>query len=279
MLPQIILIGDKFIRRFCSGSFRRGHANNNGIINYDIIRFMKGVILAGGLGTRLYPLTFATNKHLLPVYDKPMIFYPIQTLIKAGIKEILVITGGPYAGHFLRVLKNGKELGVKHLEYAYQENEGGIAAALALAEDFADGDSITAILGDNTTDADISPVVKSFRTGALIFLKKVPDPKRFGVPVFDSQDKRRIIKIEEKPKKPKSSYAVTGLYIYDHQVFDYIRQCQPSDRGELEITDVNNFYIKTKQMHWKPLSGYWLDAGTFKTLFLANKYWANKAEV
>jgi len=237
---------------------------------------MKGVVLAGGLGTRLYPLTFATNKHLLPVFDKPMVFYPIQTLVKAGIKEILVVTGGPHAGHFLRVLKNGKELGVKHLEYAYQEGEGGIAQALSLAEDFADGGPVTVILGDNTTDADIRPAVERFKEGAVVFLKKVPDPQRFGVPVFSKKDPKKIIRIEEKPKKPKTSYAVTGLYIYDNRVFDFIRKCKPSARGELEITDVNNFYIKEGKLKWEELKGWWLDAGTFETLFLANKYWAAK---
>lgn len=238
---------------------------------------MKGVVLAGGLGTRLYPLTFATNKHLLPVWKQPMIFYPLQTLVKAGIKEILVVSGGPFAGDFIRVLKNGKELGVKHLEYAYQEAEGGIAEALSLAEDFADNQPLAVILGDNTTDADISPAVKKFREGVTVFLKKVPDPKRFGVPVFDKQ--KRIIAIEEKPKKPKSNFAVTGLYLYDKHVFNLIRQCRRSGRGELEITDVNNLYIKANKLKWHELKGYWLDAGTFETLFLANKYWAEKAGV
>jgi glucose-1-phosphate thymidylyltransferase len=238
---------------------------------------MKGVVLAGGLGTRLYPLTFATNKHLLPVFDKPMVFYPIETLVRAGIKEILVVVGGPYAGHFIRVLRNGKELGVRHLEYAFQEKEGGIAQALSLAEDFSDGEAITAILGDNTTDADISTAIKNFKDGALVFLKKVPDPKRFGVPVFDPKNKKKIIRIEEKPKRPKSPYAVTGLYVYDNQVFDFIRKCRLSGRGELEITDVNNFYIQAGKMHWQKLKGYWLDAGTFMTLFKASKYWASKA--
>jgi len=236
---------------------------------------MKGVVLAGGLGTRLYPLTYITNKHLLPIYNKPMVFYPIQTLVRAGIKEIMVVAGGPFAGHFIRALKNGKELGVKHLEYAYQEGEGGIAEALSLAKDFSAGGPLIVILGDNTTDADLSPAVRNFREGAAVFLKKVPDPERFGVPVFGAH--KRIITIEEKPKKPKSSFAVTGLYIYDHQVFDYIKQCQPSERGEMEITDVNNFYIKKGRMKWYELKGYWLDAGTFKTLFLAGKFWAEKA--
>lgn len=238
---------------------------------------MKGVVLAGGLGTRLYPLTLITNKHLLPIFDRPMIFYPIQTLVRAGVKEIIVVTGGPFAGHFLRVLKNGEELGVKHLEYAYQEGEGGIAGALSLCEDFADGGPLTVILGDNTTDADISSAVEDFKDGAVVFLKKVPDPKRFGVPVFDKN--KKIIAIEEKPKKPKSNFAVTGLYIYDSKVFEHIRSCKPSKRGELEITDVNNAYVKTGKLKWYELKGYWLDAGTFRTLFLANKYWAEKAGV
>jgi len=153
---------------------------------------MKGVILAGGLGTRLYPLTYATNKHLLPIYDKPMVFYPIQTLVRAGISDIIIVTGGPHAGHFLRVLKNGKELGIKHLEYAYQEGEGGIAAALSLCQEFVDKDNVIVILGDNTTDADLSKDVKEFKRGAKVFLKEVPDPERFGVPVFDPKNKKKI---------------------------------------------------------------------------------------
>ncbi len=238
---------------------------------------MKGIVLAGGLGTRLYPLTYATNKHLLPVFNQPMVFYPLNTLVRAGIKEILVISGGPFAGHFIRALKNGKELGIKHLEYAYQEGEGGIPQALALAEDFSDGGSVAIILGDNTTDADISQAVKSFQSGAMVFLKKVTDPERFGVPVFN--EKKEITAIEEKPKQPQSNLAVTGLYLYDSQVFDFIRQCRPSRRGELEITDVNNLYIKAGQLHWQELKGYWLDAGTFETLFLASQYWAGKAGI
>jgi len=240
---------------------------------------MKGVVLAGGLGSRLYPLTFATNKHLLPIYNQPMIFYPIQTLVQAGIREILVVTGGPHAGHFIRVLKNGKELGLKHLEFAYQENEGGIAGALSLAEDFADGEAITVILGDNTTDAQIDPAVRKFKEGAIIFLKKVPDPERFGVAVFDKGNKKRIIAIEEKPRRPKSSYAVTGLYIYDNKVFEYIRKIKPSGRKELEITDVNNFYIENGTMRWEELKGFWSDAGTFESLYRTNKYWAKKAGI
>lgn len=242
---------------------------------------MKGVILAGGLGTRLYPLTYATNKHLLPIYNKPMVFYPIETLVKAGVTEVMVVASGPHAGHFLRVLKNGKELGLTHLEYAFQEKpDGGIADALALAEDFADGGSITVILGDNTTDANISDPVKNFKEGAMVFVKKVPDPKRFGVARFDTQDPSKIAQILEKPKDPPSDFAVTGLYIYDKDVFGYIKQCDPNyiGRGELEITQVNNFYIEAGKLRWAELSGFWSDAGTFDTLFLANTYWAEKAK-
>lgn len=240
---------------------------------------MKGIILAGGLATRLYPLTYATNKHLLPVYDKPMIFYPINTLIQAGINEILIVVSGPFAGDFVRVLKNGKELGIKHLEYAYQENpQGGIADALALAEDFADGERVAVILGDNSTDADISKPVTDFEDGALVFLKKVSDPQRFGVPKFDPQDPQKIIEILEKPAAPPSPYAVTGLYIYDKQVFDIIKKCKPSDRGELEITDVNNFYIDQGKLGWAELEGWWHDAGTFDSLYEANSYWAKKSQ-
>ncbi len=238
---------------------------------------MKGVVLAGGLGTRLYPLTYATNKHLLPVYDRPMVFYPISTLVQAGITEVIVVTGGPHAGDFIGVLKNGKELGLQHLEYAYQENEGGIAQALSLCEDFVDGESVCVILGDNTTDADIGPAVRKFREGAMVFLRPVPDPERFGVPVFDDSDPERIVAIEEKPARPKSSYAVTGLYLYDARVFDFIRTITPSVRGELEITDVNNAYIRIEQLHWTELRGFWSDAGTFESLFRTNAYWAQKS--
>lgn len=237
---------------------------------------MKGVVLAGGNGTRLYPLTHATNKHLLPVYNQPMVFYPIQTLLRAGIKDIMVVSSGEKAGHFISVLKNGRELGISHLEYGYQEDgKGGISQALSIAEQFVGGDSVAVILGDNTTDADISKPVKEFKDGATIFLKKVPDPERFGVPIF-AKNGKIILSIEEKPKKPKSRYAVTGLYIYDNKVFDYIRTIKPSARGELEITDVNNIYIKNKKMNWEELKGFWCDAGTFDTLFKANKYWAEK---
>ncbi len=240
---------------------------------------MKGVILAGGLGSRLYPLTHVTNKHLLPIYDQPMIFYPIHTLVEAGVNEIIIVTSGPHVGDFLGVLKNGKELGVKHLEYAYQEKpDGGIADALSLAEDFADGQSIAVILGDNTTDTNISSAVKNFSEGATVFLKKVPDPQRFGVPEFDPNDGSKILNIEEKPKVPKSDFAVTGLYMYDNKVFDYIRKCDPNfaGRGELEITEVNNFYIKDNNLRWEEISGFWGDAGTFDSLFKANEFWASR---
>ncbi|MFZ5366005.1 MAG: sugar phosphate nucleotidyltransferase [Patescibacteria group bacterium] len=241
---------------------------------------MKGVVLAGGLGTRLYPLTFAINKHLLPVFDKPMVFYPIETLVRAGIKEVMLVASGPHSGHFISVLKNGKELGLKHLEYGYQNDAiGGIADALSVCEDFSDGGSLVVILGDNTTDADIGPAVRRFKDGAVIFLKKVSDPGRFGVPVFDKKDNKKIIKIEEKPQKPKSPYAVTGLYIYDNKVFNYIRKCKPSPRGQLEITDVNNFYIKEGKLRWEELKGFWSDAGTFESLFRASQYWAKKKGV
>lgn len=240
---------------------------------------MKGIILAGGLGTRLYPLTHVTNKHLLPIYDKPMIFYPIDTLVKAGVTEILIVTSGPHVGDFLGVLKNGKELGVTHLEYAYQEKpNGGIADALSLAEDFADGGDIAVILGDNTTDADISGAVSNFKNGALVFLKKYEDKKllaRFGVPVFD-QSGEKIVKVEEKPKNPKSSYAQTGLYLYDGKVFDHIRQLNPSDRGELEVSDLNSLYASQGKLYWSQLDGFWSDAGTFESMHVASSHWAQK---
>lgn len=237
---------------------------------------MKGIILAGGVGSRLYPLTYATSKHLLPVYDQPMIFYPISTLVRAGIDHIMIVTGGPHAGDYLGVLKDGKQLGVRKLEYSYQEHEGGIAEALGLCRDFADGEPICVILGDNTTDADIGPAIEDFENGALLFLSKVPDPQRFGCPVFHPDDRSRVINIEEKPADPKSDYAVTGLYVYDRKVFDYIPLLKPSGRGELEITDVNNFYIEAGRMRWVELEGFWSDAGTFESLHRSNRYWAER---
>jgi glucose-1-phosphate thymidylyltransferase len=238
---------------------------------------MKGVILAGGKGTRLYPLTYATNKHLLPVYDQPMVYYPIQTLVNAGIDEVLIVTGEAHAGDFINVIKNGKELGLKHVEYAYQEGgSSGISDALKYAEDFADNSSIAVILGDNTTDADIRPAVESFREGAMVFLKAVPDPERFGIPRFDLNDQSKIVEIIEKPKDPPSSMAVTGLYFYDATVFDKIRSLKPSARGELEVTDLNNAYIQEGKLAWTELKGFWSDAGTFSSLFRTGNYWAKK---
>ena len=232
---------------------------------------MKGVILAGGLGTRLYPLTKVTNKHLLPVYDKPMIYYPIQTLINAGIDDILIVTGGNNAGDFLKLLGNGKEFGLKHMNYTYQEGEGGIAEALRLAEFFASGERICVVLGDNIIEKNIGKAVENFREqkgGAKILLKEVPDPQRFGVAELKGD---RIARIEEKPKEPKSSYAVIGIYLFDQQVFDTIKTLKPSDRGELEITDVNNRYIEKGLMTWDILEGWWTDAGTFESLLRANQ--------
>ena len=232
---------------------------------------MKGVILAGGLGTRLYPLTKVTNKHLLPVYDKPMIYYPIQTLINAGIDDILIVTGGNNAGDFLRLLGNGKEFGLKHINYTYQEGEGGIAEALRLAEFFASGERICVVLGDNVIEGNIRRAVDNFekqKEGAKILLKEVPDPQRFGVAEIKGN---RIIRIEEKPKEPKSSYAVIGIYLFDHDVFNAIRTLKPSGRGELEITDVNNRYIEKGLMTWDILEGWWTDAGTFESLLRANQ--------
>jgi glucose-1-phosphate thymidylyltransferase len=231
---------------------------------------MKGVILAGGLGTRLYPLTKVTNKHLLPVYDKPMIYYPIQTLINAGIDDILIVTGGNNAGDFLKLLGNGKEFGLKHINYTYQEGEGGIADALRLAEFFAGGEKICVVLGDNLIEKNIRKAAKSFQSqteGAKILLKEVPDPQRFGVPELVGD---RVVRIEEKPKVPKSKYAVIGIYFYDPQVFEFIRTLKPSDRGELEITDVNNWYIERNVMTWDVLEGWWTDAGTLDSLMRAS---------
>lgn len=227
---------------------------------------MKGVILAGGTGSRLYPLTKVTNKHLLPVYDKPMIFYPIQTLINAGIKEIMIVSGRGHAGHFLELLGSGADHGV-HFTYEIQEQAGGIAQALSLAEDFVDGDSVTVILGDNIFQDDIKEDVANFNDGARIFLKEVSDAHRFGVAELKGD---KVIGIEEKPKEPKSNFAVTGLYIYDSKVFSAIKTLKPSGRGELEITDVNNYYINKGAMKYGILEGFWSDAGTFESLLRAS---------
>jgi len=227
---------------------------------------MKGVVLAGGLGTRLYPLTKVTNKHLLPVYDQPMIYYPIKTLINAGIDDIMIVTGGNSAGDFLRLLGNGKDFGLRHLNYAYQEGEGGIADALSLVEHFADDEPICVVLGDNIIEGNIRSACENYRSqggGAKILLKKVDDAQRFGVPKIDGD---RVVRIEEKPKEPKSDFAVIGIYFYDATVFNVIKTLVPSDRGELEITDVNNYYIDRGEMTWAELDGWWTDAGTFESL-------------
>jgi len=227
---------------------------------------MKGIVLAGGLGSRLHPLTRVTNKHLLPVYDRPMIFYPIQTLVDAGIEEILIVTGGQNAGDFLRLLSNGKDFGLKHLNYTYQEGEGGIADALRLAEHFTDGDSVCVVLGDNVIQGTIRSAADTFRaqkTGAHLLLKAVHDPHRFGCPeIVDG----RILRIEEKPKQPKSNYAVTGLYFFDETVFEKIGKLKPSARGELEVTDINNMYLEEGTLTYSILEGWWTDAGTFDSL-------------
>jgi glucose-1-phosphate thymidylyltransferase len=239
---------------------------------------MKGVILAGGLGTRLHPLTKITNKHLLPIYDRPMIYYPLDTLVSAGIEEILLVTGGNNAGDFLRLLGNGKEFGLRHLNYTYQEGEGGIAEALGLAEYFADGDKTVVILGDNIIEKNIKTAVDNFRNqerGAKILLKEVEDPWRFGVAELAGE---KVVNIIEKPKEPKSNLIVTGIYMFDQEVFDIIKTLKPSGRGELEITDVNNRYIRNEGMTYEILDGWWTDAGTFESLYRANSLAASKRQ-
>ena len=231
---------------------------------------MKGVILAGGLGTRLFPLTKITNKHLLPVYDRPMIYYPIQTLVNAGIDDIMIVTGGQNAGDFLRLLGKGSEFGLKHLNYTYQEGEGGIAEALGLAEHWAAGDSVAVVLGDNIIENNVRKAVSDFREqgrGAKIMLKEVHDPQRFGVATLDGE---KVVRIVEKPKQPESNLAVIGIYMYDGRVWDIIHDLEPSERGELEITDVNNWYIQDGTMTCEVLQGWWTDAGTFESLHRAS---------
>ena len=232
---------------------------------------MKGVILAGGLGSRLFPLTKITNKHLLPVYDRPMIHYPLKTLADAGIRDVMIVTGGNHSGEFLRLIGNGKEYGLNEVAYAYQEGEGGIADALALARPFVKSDRMVVILGDNIIEGDIRRPVSAFaeqKKGARILLKKVSDPERFGVPIFEGD---AITGIEEKPKTPQSQYAVIGIYMYDAAVFDIIATLKPSDRNELEITDVNNAYVKRGEMRYDVIEGWWTDAGTFESLFRASQ--------
>jgi glucose-1-phosphate thymidylyltransferase len=229
---------------------------------------MKGVILAGGLGSRLAPLTRITNKHLLPVYDRPMIYYPLEALINAGVRDIMIVTGGSNAGDFLRLLGNGSEFGLEHLNYTYQEGEGGIADALSLAEYFADGQPVCVVLGDNIFENGIRDAVEGYPGGgARVLLAEVPDPERFGVPVIESDT---IVRIEEKPAEPKSGYAVTGVYVYDSRVFEIIRGLEPSARGELEITDVNNQFIAWGELTYGRVDGWWTDAGTFESLHRAS---------
>src|SRR5215475_926314 len=238
---------------------------------------MKGVVLAGGTGSRLFPLTQITNKHLLPIYDRPMIYFPIQMLVDTGIRDILIVTGGRNSGDFLRLLANGKQFGLNHINYTYQEGEGGIADALALAEHFADGQKICVVLGDNIIEGNIHEAAERFRqqpSGAHILLKEVPDAERFGVAEVSGD---RIVGIEEKPSRPKSNYAVTGIYMYDPSVFDKIRTLVPSGRGELEITDVNNAYIQEGTMSFSFLEGWWTDAGTFDSLLRAANLVAGSA--
>jgi len=230
---------------------------------------MKGVVLAGGLGKRLGALTKITNKHLLPIYDRPMVYYPIQTLVGAGVTDIQIVTGGNHAGEFLRLLGNGEAFGLKHLDYTYQQGEGGIAEALSLAEHFAAGEPLVVILGDNLVEQSIRPYVERFAAqggGAKILLKEVEDPWRFGVAALEDG---RIVGIEEKPKQPKSRCVVTGIYMFDAEVFDIIKTLHPSHRGELEITDVNNAYIRRGQMTYDILEGWWTDAGLPETLYRA----------
>lgn len=239
---------------------------------------MKGIILAGGIGSRLFPLTKITNKHLLPIYDKPMIYYPIMTLVEAGIKDILLVTGGHHAGDFLRLLGNGNEFGLKAVNYAYQEKEGGIAEALGLAEHFADGGKTVVILGDNIIEKSIKKEVETFAAqpkGARVLLKAVENPERFGVAEFQGD---KISRIVEKPSSPKTKYAVTGIYMYDGQVFDMIKTLKPSGRGELEITDVNNKYLDKGELTYAKLDGWWTDAGTFESLLKANNLVAKMRE-
>ncbi len=244
---------------------------------------MKGVVLAGGLGSRLHPLTKVTNKHLLPVYNQPMIYYPIKTLINAGIEDIMIVTGGNSAGDFLKLLGNGRNFGLKHLNYTYQEGESGIADALSLVRHFAEDEPICVVLGDNIIERNIRRAAEDYRkqsAGAKILLKQVHDPNRFGVPELDGS---RVLQIEEKPDNPKSDYAVIGIYFYDAGVFDIIETLEPSGRGELEITDVNNHYIEEGTMTWNELDGWWTDAGTFESLLhatnLVAKTGANNSEV
>lgn len=238
---------------------------------------MKGVLCCGGKGSRLGVTTqFITNKHLLLIYDEPMVFRALLTLVNAGVDEVCIVVGGQFAGSFIQLLGNGEDFGLKRLQYVFQRGEEGIAAAVALTEDFADGEDVLVLLCDNMFDEDFSQEVKDFKGGAKVFLKQVSDPERFGVPVFSEIDED-ILMIEEKPKSPQSAFAVTGIYLYDGTLYDKIRTLKPSNRGELEITDVNNAYIREGRLDYSIVGGFWTDAGTHESLFKANEYWANKA--
>tara|TARA_Y100000310_G_scaffold303153_1_gene341217 strand:+ start:3007 stop:3816 length:810 start_codon:yes stop_codon:yes gene_type:complete len=234
---------------------------------------LKGVILAGGTGSRLFPLTKVTNKHLLPVYDKPMIYYPLETLKKMGCKDIMIVSGREHCGDILNLLGSGRDMGLK-LSYEIQDEAGGIAHALSLTERFVGVSNVAVCLGDNIFDDDIS--MGDYESGARIFLKSVHDPERFGVAELEKGTECKVISIEEKPTKPKSNFAVTGLYVYDSKVFNYIKNLTPSDRGELEITDVNNFYVRDGLMTCQVLESWWSDAGTFDSLLKASSLVANK---
>lgn len=240
---------------------------------------MRGLVLAGGSGSRLFPLTNIVNKHLLPIYSKPMIFYPLMTLAKAGIKEVAIVVSGKNAGDFVELLKDGKEFGFDKITYLYQAEPNGIAGALLLAENFTQGENLTVILGDNTMSANITESIKEFDSGAHVFLKKVEDPKRYGVPTFSGLgSNRHISKITEKPENPDSDYAVIGLYILDFKCFDLIKKLKPSKRKELEIAELLNFYIEKKELKSSFIYGFWKDAGTFDSLYEANKYYFEKAQ-
>jgi len=233
---------------------------------------LKGIVLAGGMGTRLHPLTRVTNKHLLPIYDEPMVYYPIRALVEAGVRDIMVVTGGESAGHFLQLLGNGDAFGLEHLEYGYQKGAGGIAEALGLTRYFVGSDDVVVILGDNILEKPIAGAVQRYREqqgGARVLLKRVPDPGRFGVAEVDAGGK--VLGIEEKPKKPKSDLAVIGVYMYDNSVYEIVDHLDRSARGELEITDVNNAYLSRGKLHAEEIEGWWTDAGTFESLHQANR--------
>jgi len=239
---------------------------------------MKGIVLAGGRATRLRPLTLVTSKQLLPVYDKPMVYYPLQTLVKAGIKDILIIVAPDYSGHFLNLLGSGEEFGA-HFSFAVQKEPRGLADAFIIGSDFIDGDNVTMMLGDNITDRDFSKEINSFTSGGMVFAKEVPDPERYGVVTFD--DKFNVLTIEEKPKQPKSNYAIFGLYTFDYRVVQYAKELKPSARGEIEIVDLHNRYLKNNELKVNILDkeAVWEDAGTFDSLLRASNIMAQKASL